>query len=125
MADEIKKEAPTTFKVTIDNITIDVAPGTTVLNAARQIGGDVTPPAMCYYSKLEKSGGRCRTCLVEVSKGSERDPRPMPKLVPSCRTGVMDGMEVKVVTSEKVKAAVQAVTEFLLLNHPLDCPICD
>ena len=55
MADEIKKEAPATFKVTIDNITINVAPGTTILNAARQIGGDVTPPAMCYYSKLEGS----------------------------------------------------------------------
>ena len=50
---------------------------------------------MCYYSKLENSGGRCRTCLVEVSKGSEADPRPMPKLVASCRTTVMDGMEVK------------------------------
>ena len=42
------------FKVTIDNITIDVAPGTTILNAARKIGGDVAPPAMCYYSKLER-----------------------------------------------------------------------
>ena len=49
MAEEIKKEAPANFKVTIDNITIEVAPGTTILNAARQIGGDVTPPAMCYY----------------------------------------------------------------------------
>ena len=58
------------FKVTIDNITIDVAPGTTVLNAARMIGGDVTPPAMCYYSKLEGSGGKCRTCLVEVAAGA-------------------------------------------------------
>ena len=67
MPEEIKKEAPTAFKVTIDNITIDVAPGTTVLNAARMIGGDVTPPAMCYYSKLEGSGGKCRTCLVEVA----------------------------------------------------------
>lgn len=60
------------FKVTIDNITIEVPAGTTILNAARQIGGDVTPPAMCYYSKLEGSGGKCRTCLVEVSKGSEK-----------------------------------------------------
>src|SRR5919206_4945225 len=90
------------FKVTIDNITVEVAPGTSILNAARQIGGDVTPPAMCYYSKLQGSGGKCRTCLVEVSKGSEKDPRPMPKLVASCRTTVMDGMEVKSVTSEKV-----------------------
>ena len=78
MADEIK-----TFKVTIDNISIDVAPGTTILNAARQIGADVTPPAMCYYSKLEGSGGKCRTCLVEVAAGSTADPRPMPKLMAS------------------------------------------
>ncbi len=114
-----------TFKVTIDNITIDVAPGTTVLNAARQIGGDVTPPAMCYYSKLQGSGGKCRTCLVEVAAGSTADPRPMPKLVASCRTTVMDGMIVKNITSDKVKDARAGVVEFLLLNHPLDCPICD
>ena len=87
MAEEIK-----TFKVTIDNITIDVPAGTTVLNAARQIGGEVAPPAMCYYSKLQGSGGKCRTCLVEVAAGSTADPRPMPKLVASCRTTVMDGM---------------------------------
>lgn len=113
------------FKVTIDNITIEVAPGTTILNAARMIGGDVTPPAMCYYSKLQNSGGKCRTCLVEVSKGSEKDPRPMPKLVASCRTTVMDGMEVKNITSPKVIDARKGVVEFLLLNHPLDCPVCD
>src|ERR1700748_2846055 len=113
------------FKVTIDNITIEVPSGTTILNAARMIGGDVTPPTMCYYSKLKGSGGKCRTCLVEVNKGSEKDPRPMPKLVASCRTGVMDGMEVKSMTSEKVIDARKGVTEFLLLNHPLDCPVCD
>ena len=125
MAEEIKKEAPANFKVTIDNITIDVAPGTTILNAARQIGGDVTPPAMCYYSKLQGSGGKCRTCLVEVAAGSTADPRPMPKLVASCRTTVMDGMVVKNITSEKVTDARNGVVEFLLINHPLDCPICD
>lgn len=113
------------MKITIDNISIDVAPGTTILQAARQIGGEVTPPAMCYYSKLENSGGKCRTCLVEVSKGSEKDPRPMPKLVASCRTAVMEGMEVKSMTSERVLDARKGVTEFLLINHPLDCPICD
>lgn len=114
-----------TIKVTIDNITIEVAPGTTILEAARQIGGEVAPPTMCYYSKLKGSGGKCRTCLVEVSKGSEKDPRPMPKLVASCRTGVMDGMEVNSMTSDKAIDARKGVTEFLLLNHPLDCPICD
>ncbi|MBS1495346.1 MAG: (2Fe-2S)-binding protein [Bacteroidetes bacterium] len=125
MADEIKAAPPATFKVTIDNITIDVKPGTTILNAARQIGGDVAPPAMCYYSKLEGSGGKCRTCLVEVAAGSTADPRPMPKLVASCRTTVMDGMVVKNITSDRVLDARNGVVEFLLINHPLDCPICD
>ncbi len=113
------------FKVTIDNITVEVPAGTSILEAARKIGGEVAPPAMCYYSKLKGSGGKCRTCLVEVSKGSDKDPRPMPKLVASCRTTVMDGMEVKNLTSEKVIDARAGVVEFLLINHPLDCPICD
>lgn len=113
------------FKVTIDGIPVEVAPGTTILNAARQIGGDIVPPAMCYYSKLEGSGGKCRTCLVKISKGSEKDPRPMPKLVASCRTTVMDGMEVQNITSPEVVEARKGVVEILLINHPLDCPICD
>ncbi len=113
------------IKVTIDNITVEVAPGSSILEAARQIGGDVTPPAMCYYSKLSESGGKCRTCLVEVSKGSEKDPRPMRKLVASCRTNVMDGMEVRNITSPAVQEARRGVVEMLLINHPLDCPVCD
>lgn len=113
------------IKVTIDGIPVEVEPGTSILNAARVIGGDIVPPAMCYYSKLEGSGGKCRTCLVKVSKGSEKDPRPMPKLVASCRTGVMDGMEVQNITSPEVVEARKGVVEMLLINHPLDCPICD
>lgn len=113
------------FKVTIDHISIEVEPGTSILNAARKIGGDVAPPAMCYYSTLKGSGGKCRTCLVEVAAGSTADPRPMPKLVASCRTNVMDGMVVKNITSEKVLDARRGVVEFLLINHPLDCPVCD
>jgi len=113
------------FKVTIDNINIEVEAGTSILNASRKIGGDVVPPAMCYYSTLKGSGGKCRTCLVEVAAGSTADPRPMPKLVASCRTNVMDGMVVKNITSEKVLDARKGVVEFLLINHPLDCPICD
>ena len=120
MSEEIKK-----FKITIDGQTTEVVPGTSILEAARQIGGKLVPPAMCYYKPLENSGGRCRTCLVEVSKGSDADTRPMPKLAASCRTAVMDGMEVKNLTSEKTQEARHAVTEFLLINHPLDCPICD
>ncbi|WP_018342156.1 2Fe-2S iron-sulfur cluster-binding protein [Cytophaga aurantiaca] len=113
------------FKITIDGETTEVAPGTTILNAARQIGGSLVPPAMCYYSKLKGSGGKCRTCLVEVSQGSEKDPRPMPKLVASCSTPIMDGMVVKNLTSPKVLEARKGVVEFLLINHPLDCPVCD
>ncbi len=112
-------------KVTIDGKTIEVPDGTTILQAARMIGPDVAPPTMCYHSKLKTSGGYCRTCLVEVTKGSEKDPRPMPKLVASCRTNVMDGMEVGNLSSPKVIEARKGVVEFLLLNHPLDCPICD
>jgi NADH-quinone oxidoreductase subunit G len=112
-------------KVTIDGIEIEVPEGTTILQAARLIGPEVAPPAMCYHSKLKTSGGYCRTCLVEVTKGSEKDPRPMPKLVPSCRTTIMDGMEVGNKSSAKVVEARKGVVEFLLLNHPLDCPICD
>lgn len=113
------------IKITIDGITKEVPEGTTILNAARMIGSEVTPPAMCYYSKLEGSGGKCRTCLVEVAAGSEKDPRPMPKLVASCRTNVMDGMVVKNITSERTLDARKGVVEFLLINHPLDCPVCD
>jgi len=112
-------------KVIIDNIEVEVETGTTILNAARKIGSSVVPPAMCYYSKLKGSGGYCRSCLVKVAQGSAKDPRPMPKLVPSCRTLVQDGMVVQNNTSPEVMEARHAITEFLLLNHPLDCPVCD
>ncbi len=112
-------------KVTIDGQTIEVADGTSILHAARQMGGVSVPPAMCYYTPLKGSGGKCRTCLVRVTKGSEKDPRPMPKLVASCQTMVMDGMEVASKSDASVVEARKGVVEFLLLNHPLDCPICD
>ena len=112
-------------KVTIDGIEIEVPDGTSILNAARMIGGDVVPPAMCYYSSLKETGGKCRVCLVKVTQGSAKDPRPMPKLVASCRTNVMDGMVVQNITSPEVLEARKGVVEFLLINHPLDCPICD
>jgi NADH-quinone oxidoreductase subunit G len=112
-------------KVTIDGIEIEVPDGTTILNAARRIGGSVVPPAMCYYSSLKDTGGKCRVCLVKVAQGSSKDPRPLPKLVASCRTPIMDGMVVQNVTSAEVLEARKGVVEFLLINHPLDCPICD
>jgi NADH-quinone oxidoreductase subunit G len=112
-------------KLTIDGIEVEVPDGTTILNAARQIGGEVVPPAMCYYSTLKETGGKCRVCLVKVAQGSAKDPRPMPKLVASCRTPVADGMVVQNITSPEVLEARKGVVEFLLINHPLDCPICD
>lgn len=112
-------------KVTIDGISVEVPDGTTILQAARMIGGDIVPPTMCYHSKLKTSGGYCRTCIVKVTKGSEKDPRPMPKPVASCRTTVMDGMEVQNLTSPDLLEARAGVVEFLLINHPLDCPVCD
>jgi NADH-quinone oxidoreductase subunit G len=113
------------MKVTIDNITIEVEPGTSIMKAARMIGPEVAPPAMCYYEPLKASGGKCRGCLVKVTAGSEKDPRPMPKLVPSCITQVQDGMVVENTINEAVLEARKGVVEFLLLNHPLDCPVCD
>jgi NADH-quinone oxidoreductase subunit G len=112
-------------KVTIDGHEIEVPKGTTILQAARMIGKHVAPPAMCYYTKLKTSGGYCRTCIVRVTKGSTQNPNPMPKPVASCRTEVMDGMEVVNFTSPEVLEARKGVVEFLLINHPLDCPICD
>ena len=114
-----------TISITIDGVMAQVPVGTTILNAARQIGGDLVPPAMCYYSKLEGSGGKCRTCLVRVAAGSTKDPRPMPKLVASCQTPVQEGMIVESTASAQVQEARKSVTEFLLINHPLDCPVCD
>ncbi len=112
-------------KLTIDGVEVEVPDGTTILNAARQIGGELVPPAMCYYSTLKETGGKCRVCLVKVAAGSAKDPRPMPKLVASCRTPVAEGMVVQNLTSPEVLEARKGVVELLLLNHPLDCPVCD
>ncbi|MBI5743326.1 MAG: (2Fe-2S)-binding protein [Elusimicrobia bacterium] len=100
-------------KITIDGKTLEVAKGTTVLTAAQQLGVHI--PRYCYHPKLSISGN-CRMCLVEVEKA--------PKLMTACSTEAADGMVVHTAT-DKVKAARRDVLEFLLINHPLDCPICD
>ncbi len=100
-------------KVVIDGIEIEVPAGSTVLEAANRIGVDI--PAFCYHPHL-KPAGICRMCLVEV-KGA-------PKLMPACITEVQDGWEIYT-NSEKVQEARKWLLEFLLVNHPLDCPICD
>jgi NADH-quinone oxidoreductase subunit G len=118
-------DAPQLIKVTVDGNEIMVPIGTTILEAARQIGPEVAPPAMCYYKPLKGSGGKCRACLVRVAQGSEKDPRPMPKLVASCITQAQDGMVVENFSNPDVVEARRGVVEFLLINHPLDCPVCD
>ena len=100
-------------KITIDGKTFEVKEGLTILQAAQEIGIDI--PHFCYHPGLSIAGN-CRMCLVEVEK--------VPKLVIACATRVMDGMVVHT-KSEKVQKARNAVLEFILINHPLDCPICD
>ncbi|MBF0588010.1 MAG: NADH-quinone oxidoreductase subunit NuoG [Magnetococcales bacterium] len=97
----------------IDDKEISVKPGATIMEAAKQLG--VFIPHFCYHPKLPVDGN-CRMCLVEVVK--------MPKPVVSCAMPVNDGMVVKT-DSEMVRQARQGVMEFLLINHPLDCPVCD
>lgn len=100
-------------KVTINGGELEVEAGTTIMSAADELG--IFIPRYCYHPDLSIAGN-CRICLVEVEG--------LPKLVTSCSTVVNDGMVVRTDTLN-VKSAVTAVLELLLLNHPIDCPICD
>ncbi len=100
-------------KLTINDKEVEVAEGTTIIQAAQQIGIEV--PHYCYHPDLPVDGN-CRMCLVEVEK--------MPKLAISCATVATDGMIVRT-NNERVKESVRGVLEFLLVNHPVDCPVCD
>lgn len=134
------------LKITIDNIEVEVPAGINILEACRihadtlQANNSDVPPAMCYYSKLDDSGGKCRVCLVRVgmpavdpaTKEPIIDPATgqqkvnfMPKPQASCRTPIAPNMVVQNLTSPEVLEARKGVVEFLLINHPLDCPICD
>ena len=99
--------------INIDGKSIEFKQGQTIIEAARDNGIEI--PHFCWHPKLSVSGN-CRICLVEVEK--------IPKLVIACSTIASEGMVVHT-KSEKVIAAQNAVMEFLLINHPLDCPICD
>ncbi|HLM25397.1 MAG TPA: NADH-quinone oxidoreductase subunit NuoG [Thermoleophilaceae bacterium] len=98
----------------IDGREVLAPEGQMLVDAAKH--GDVEIPYFCYEPKLGQPVGACRMCLVEIEG--------IPKLQTSCSTPVKDGMVVNT-TSERVKAAQNAVVEFLLINHPLDCPVCD
>ncbi|MCH8157181.1 MAG: NADH-quinone oxidoreductase subunit NuoG, partial [Nitrospinae bacterium] len=99
--------------ITIDGKPVTVPKGTLVVEAAKNIGIDI--PVFCYHEKLGPFGC-CRMCLVEIEK--------MPKLTTACTQTVMPDMVV-ITDSPKVKKAREGVLEFTLLNHPLDCPVCD
>ncbi|MFL6220542.1 MAG: NADH-quinone oxidoreductase subunit G [Actinomycetes bacterium] len=108
-------DRPTTVKVTIDGQELEVPPGTLVIRAAEQLGTIV--PRFCDHRLLAPLGA-CRQCLVEVV--GQRKP------LTACTTTVTDGMEVKTqLTSEVARAGQEGNLELLLINHPLDCPMCD
>jgi NADH dehydrogenase/NADH:ubiquinone oxidoreductase 75 kD subunit (chain G) len=92
---------------------IQVAPGSTIMDAAHQVGTYI--PHFCYHKKLSIAAN-CRMCLVQVEKA--------PKPLPACATPVTPGMKI-FTHSELAVSAQKGVMEFLLINHPLDCPICD
>lgn len=99
--------------VTVDGKTISIEAGSSIIQAADKAG--VTIPRYCYHDKLAIAGN-CRMCLVDVER--------MPKLIASCAVPVQNGMVVHT-DSERIKKAREGVTEMLLENHPLDCPVCD
>jgi NADH-quinone oxidoreductase subunit G len=98
----------------IDGREVRAPEGAMLVDAAKH--GDVEIPYFCYEPKLGQPVGACRMCLVEIEG--------IPKLQTACSTAVRDGMTV-VTTSDRVKQAQNAIVEFLLVNHPLDCPVCD
>ena len=97
----------------VDDKSIEVAKGSTVMQACEKAGAEI--PIFCFHDRLSIAGN-CRMCLVEITGN--------PKPVASCAMPVSEGMDI-VTSSQKVKAAREGVMEFLLINHPLDCPICD
>lgn len=100
-------------EIEIDGKKVEVQEGSMVMDAANKLGTYI--PHFCYHKKLSIAAN-CRMCLVEVEKA--------PKPLPACATPVMPGMIVRS-NSEKAVKAQKGVMEFLLINHPLDCPICD
>ena len=104
---------PDLVKLTIDGKEIEAPVGTLVINAARQAGIEI--PAFCYYEGLTLQAA-CRMCLVEVEKA--------PKMLTACTLLVAKDMVVRTETRQ-VAAARKSMLEFLLGNHPLDCPVCD
>ncbi|KAM3850772.1 NADH-ubiquinone oxidoreductase 75 kDa subunit, mitochondrial-like [Diretmus argenteus] len=107
------RAASNMVEVFVDGKPVEVPPGTTVLQACEKVGVQI--PRFCYHERLSVAGN-CRMCLVEIEKA--------PKPVAACAMPVMKGWNI-LTNSEKTRKAREGVMEFLLANHPLDCPICD
>ncbi len=114
---KVEDTKPDTVTVTIDGREIEAPKGASIIQVADEQGIDI--PRFCYHRKLS-APANCRMCLVDV----EMNGRPAPKPLPACATAVGDGMVVAT-QSERALKAQRGVMEFLLINHPLDCPICD
>jgi NADH-quinone oxidoreductase subunit G len=122
--DVTRPKGPDEVTVTIDGLDIDVPKGTLIIRAAEQVGIEI--PRFCDHPLLDPVGA-CRQCLVDVAMpDKEGTPRPMPKPQASCTMAVSEGMVVHTQhTSGVADKAQQGIMEFLLVNHPLDCPVCD
>ncbi|TXT24938.1 MAG: NADH-quinone oxidoreductase subunit G [Gallionellaceae bacterium] len=101
------------INVEIDGKRVEIEAGRSVIEAAHRAG--IYIPHFCYHNKLSIAAS-CRMCLVQIEK--------VPKPVPACATPVSEGMKI-LTNSEMAVKAQQGVMEFLLVNHPLDCPVCD
>jgi NADH-quinone oxidoreductase subunit G len=110
----VPRLTPRTITLTIDGREVQAPENAMLVDAAKH--GDVEIPVFCYEPKLGNPVGACRMCLVEIEG--------IPKLQTGCSTPVKDGMVVHTQT-DRVKTAQRSVVEFLLINHPLDCPVCD
>ncbi|MFL6039443.1 MAG: 2Fe-2S iron-sulfur cluster-binding protein, partial [Gaiellaceae bacterium] len=106
-----------TVTLTIDGIAVEVAKGTGLVEAALAAGIEI--PVFCYEPRLGAPIGACRMCLCEITPGP-------PKPQAACTLQAADGMEVRTALTSAVAAEAQNATlEFILVNHPLDCPVCD
>ncbi len=101
------------LKLKVNDIYVEIEEGLTVLQACELAGAEI--PRFCYHEKLSIAGN-CRMCLVEMEKS--------PKPIASCAMPAAEGMVIKTNT-EKIKKSRKGIMEFLLANHPLDCPVCD
>lgn len=117
MSAEVKTQNPELVSLTIDGQSIEAPKGASLISVADEHGIDI--PRFCYHNKLS-APANCRMCLVDIEMNGRRAPKPLP----ACITTVADGMVVQT-TSERALKAQRGVMEFLLINHPLDCPICD